>query len=46
MDDFIQEGRFASHETLKGYAYSWQTLSLLMQEVITIGMYVPELLPD
>ncbi|WP_257621320.1 hypothetical protein [Aeromonas hydrophila] len=46
MDEFIQEGKYASHETLKGYAYSWQTLSLLMQEVITCGMYVPELLPD
>ena len=46
MDEFIQEGRFASHETLKGYAYSWQTLSLLMQEVITNGMYVHEFLPD
>ncbi|MGL6446214.1 hypothetical protein ACSZNO_06335 [Aeromonas veronii] len=46
MDEFIQEGKYASHETLKGYAYSWQTLSLLMQEVITNGMYVPEFLPD
>ncbi len=46
MDEFIQEGKYASHETLKGYAYSWQTLSLLMQEVITSGMYVPEFLPD
>jgi hypothetical protein len=46
MDEFIQEGKYASHETLKGYAYSWQTLSLLMQEVITCGMYVPEFLPD
>ncbi|MFQ1783332.1 hypothetical protein ACK377_12005 [Aeromonas veronii] len=46
MHDFIQEGKYASHETLKGYAYSWQTLSLLMQEVITNGMYVPEFLPD
>ncbi|WP_235465893.1 hypothetical protein [Aeromonas australiensis] len=46
MDEFIQEGKYASHETLKGYAYCWQTLSLLMQEVITHGMYVPEFLPD
>jgi hypothetical protein len=46
MDEFIQEGKYASHETLKGYAYSWQMLSLLIQEVITGGMYVPELLPD
>jgi len=30
MDEFIQEGKYASHETLKGYAYSWQTLSLLI----------------
>lgn len=46
MDEFIQEGKYASHETLKGYAYSWQTLSLLTQEVIAHGMYVPEFLPD
>ncbi|MFU1525259.1 hypothetical protein ACM3N2_23025 [Aeromonas hydrophila] len=46
MDEFIQEGKYASHETLQGYAHSWQTLSLLMQEVITSGMYVPEFLPD
>lgn len=45
MDEFIQEGKYASHETLKGYAYSWQTLSLLMREIITNGMYVPEFLP-
>ncbi|MGS3131518.1 hypothetical protein ACB295_20375 [Aeromonas caviae] len=46
MDEFIQEGKYATHETLKGYACSWQTLSLLTQEVITNGMYVPEFLPD
>lgn len=45
MDEFIEEGRYATHETLKGYAYSWQTLSLLMREIITNGMYVPEFLP-
>ena len=46
MDEFIQEGKYASHETLKGYAYSWQTLSLLTQEVIEHGCYVPEFLPE
>ena len=46
MDEFIQEGKYATHETLKGYAYSWQTLSLLMQELIAVGMYVPEFLPE
>ena len=46
MDEFIEEGKYATHETLKGYAYSWQTLSLLMQELIAVGMYVPEFLPE
>ncbi len=45
MDEFIEEGKYATHETLKGYSYSWQTLSLLMQELLTEGMYVPEFLP-
>ena len=45
MDEFIEEGKYATHETLKGYAYSWQTLSLLMQELLAEGMYVPEFLP-
>jgi len=46
MDKFIEEGKYATQETLKGYAYSWQTLSLLMQELLTEGMYVPEFLPE
>ncbi len=45
MDEFIEGGKYATHETLKGYAYSWQTLSLLMQERSAVGMYVPEFLP-
>ncbi|MGL5038156.1 MAG: hypothetical protein ACRC6F_10620, partial [Aeromonas sp.] len=40
-----EEGKYSTHETLKGYAHSWQTLSLLMQEIITHGKYVPEFLP-
>jgi len=41
MDEFIEEGKYATHETLKGYAYSWQTLSLLMQECQRTQSQVP-----